>query len=409
MNFQEHTVAEDIAPSEPLAPVKKSVYRYPVSFTGTGSEYFKIWIVNLLLIIVTCGIYYPWAKVRKSKYIYSNTMVDGVAFDYLGTGSVLAKGMLISALFFGIYQLLLSFGNPVILLAFFITALIAFPWLIWKSLRFKMSVTTYRALPFSFVATLKDTYKTYATILLIALLLLVPAVLGSVYFGGFNKYSLLNAKSMLFSFGLLMLAFILLLPPLMYYQLKKYQHNGYQWAGIRIRFHASALKFFKPWLLVFLTTVIAYVILGIVAAVSIPMYGMQSSKHLFDDQIVFWIVMGIAYLFMLVASLFSRAVFSSRLQNLIWNHTQAPGVQFNSNLRALPLLWVYLKNMFLTIITLGLYWPFAIVNLIKIKLSSFTVITALPLSGLATKEVTVKERNAIGESVANMFDIDISL
>ncbi|MEN9912439.1 MAG: hypothetical protein RI956_883, partial [Pseudomonadota bacterium] len=74
-----------------ILPSDTSQYKYPVSFTGTGSEYFKIWIVNLLLTIISFGIYYPWAKVRKNKYIYSNTLVDGVAFDYLGTGSVLLK------------------------------------------------------------------------------------------------------------------------------------------------------------------------------------------------------------------------------------------------------------------------------------------------------------------------------
>ena len=34
----------------------------PISFTGSGSEYFRIWIVNLLLTFVTLGLYYPWAK-----------------------------------------------------------------------------------------------------------------------------------------------------------------------------------------------------------------------------------------------------------------------------------------------------------------------------------------------------------
>lgn len=46
------------------------------SFTGTGSEYFRIWIVNLLLSIVTLGIYSAWAKVRRMKYFYRNTRLN---------------------------------------------------------------------------------------------------------------------------------------------------------------------------------------------------------------------------------------------------------------------------------------------------------------------------------------------
>ena len=45
----------------------------PLRFTGSGSEYFRIWIVNVLLTIVTLGFYSPWAKVRRLKYFYGNT------------------------------------------------------------------------------------------------------------------------------------------------------------------------------------------------------------------------------------------------------------------------------------------------------------------------------------------------
>ena len=40
---------------------------HPVAFTASGSEYFRIWIVNLALTIVTIGIYSAWAKVRSMK------------------------------------------------------------------------------------------------------------------------------------------------------------------------------------------------------------------------------------------------------------------------------------------------------------------------------------------------------
>jgi hypothetical protein len=50
-------------------------HHVPIEFTGSGSEYFRIWIVNLLLTLVTFGIYYPWAKVRRLRYFYGNTLV----------------------------------------------------------------------------------------------------------------------------------------------------------------------------------------------------------------------------------------------------------------------------------------------------------------------------------------------
>ena len=38
--------------------------KLPLEFRGNGYEYFRIWIVNILLTIMTLGIYSAWAKVR---------------------------------------------------------------------------------------------------------------------------------------------------------------------------------------------------------------------------------------------------------------------------------------------------------------------------------------------------------
>ncbi|MGH8034242.1 MAG: DUF898 family protein, partial [Lysobacterales bacterium] len=48
-------------PLVPLPPADSDVHHFRIEFTGSGSEYFRIWVVNLLLLLVTFGIYYPWA------------------------------------------------------------------------------------------------------------------------------------------------------------------------------------------------------------------------------------------------------------------------------------------------------------------------------------------------------------
>ena len=67
----------------------------PFEFRGNGGEYFRIWIVNLLLTIVTLGIYSAWAKVRRLRYFYGNTFVDGHSFEYHGQPLAILKGRLI--------------------------------------------------------------------------------------------------------------------------------------------------------------------------------------------------------------------------------------------------------------------------------------------------------------------------
>ncbi|SMN12025.1 Thymidylate kinase [uncultured Candidatus Thioglobus sp.] len=57
-----------------------TVHRF--EFRGTTAEYFKIWLVNTALTILTLGIYAAWAKVRTKRYFYGNTFLDGANFDY---------------------------------------------------------------------------------------------------------------------------------------------------------------------------------------------------------------------------------------------------------------------------------------------------------------------------------------
>jgi uncharacterized membrane protein YjgN (DUF898 family) len=55
---------------------------YRFQFRGTGREFFRIWIVNFALTLITVGIYSAWAKVRTRRYFYGNTALAGHTFDY---------------------------------------------------------------------------------------------------------------------------------------------------------------------------------------------------------------------------------------------------------------------------------------------------------------------------------------
>src|SRR4249920_2104751 len=81
---------EDSAPSVEAPPVQGAPPESApleldrMSFSGTGPEYFRIWIVNLALTIATLGIYSAWAKVRRLQFFYRHTRLAGAGFDYHG-------------------------------------------------------------------------------------------------------------------------------------------------------------------------------------------------------------------------------------------------------------------------------------------------------------------------------------
>ena len=63
---------------------------------GKTTEFFTIWIVNILLKAVTLGIYHFWAKTRVRRYLWSQTEYDGERFEYHGRGLELFYGFLLA-------------------------------------------------------------------------------------------------------------------------------------------------------------------------------------------------------------------------------------------------------------------------------------------------------------------------
>ena len=80
----------------------------PFRFHGKSGEYFRIWIVNLILSILTLGIYSAWAKVRTNRYFYGNTRLAGSGFEYHAKPITILKSRLIAV---GLLLIYVFIGN----------------------------------------------------------------------------------------------------------------------------------------------------------------------------------------------------------------------------------------------------------------------------------------------------------
>jgi uncharacterized membrane protein YjgN (DUF898 family) len=124
--------------------------RHRFAFAGTAKEYFGIWIVNVLLTIITLGIYSAWAKVRRNRYLYGNTALADGRFDYHARPIQILIGQIIVIGFLIIYNVVLSL-LPALGLILVLVFIIAVPWLIARGLRFNARVTSYRNVRFDFI------------------------------------------------------------------------------------------------------------------------------------------------------------------------------------------------------------------------------------------------------------------
>jgi len=129
-----------------------AIERHAFAFSGEWKEYFGIWIVNVLLTIVTLGIYSAWAKVRRQRWFYGHTHIAGSAFEYHARPMQILIGRIIVLALVGAYNLAVTFV-PLLGIFIGIVFLVAAPWFIARGLRFNARVTSWRNRRFDFTGT----------------------------------------------------------------------------------------------------------------------------------------------------------------------------------------------------------------------------------------------------------------
>jgi len=147
-------------------------------FKGNASEYFRIWIVNIALSILTLGIYSAWAKVRSNRYMYANTYLNGSNFEYnadpvrILIGRIIVVSLYALFVLFSQYLFMFEIAGGIAILA-----LIAMPWLVRQAVGFKLRNTSYRNVPFRYEGKVSSFYGFFILhffLNLITLMLIFP-------------------------------------------------------------------------------------------------------------------------------------------------------------------------------------------------------------------------------------------
>lgn len=133
----------------------KEIRSYSLAFYGTGSEYFKILIVNTILTILTLGLYYPWAKEKKLKYLYSKHTFEETPFVFSGTGKEMFNGFIkaiaIFALLYALFIYLIFMGFTVAaIVSFYVALIMLVPFALHGAYRYRMSKTSWKGIRFGY-------------------------------------------------------------------------------------------------------------------------------------------------------------------------------------------------------------------------------------------------------------------
>jgi len=335
-----------------------------LSFTGKGGEYFVIWIVNLILTILTLGIYSAWAKVRRMQYFYRNTHLAGSSFDYHGKAIAILKGRLIGVALFGGYSVFLQI-MPLVGLSILLLIFVIMPYLLVLSFRFRLYNSSYRGLRFNFIGTVESAYVTF--------LALPFATMATLY----------------------------MLAPFTHQQVKAYQHNNSRFGQSSFSFSARARSFYKIYFFAFMQFVLVLSLFGYGAYL---MYD-DNFKNMPREAYV-GVFIGV-YLLLIIASLLIIPYFMSRIQNLVWNNTALGEHRFKSSMTAFGLAWVIITNFLFIVVTLGLFKPFADIRMARYKIENMAMLPSGSLDDFIASEQ--QKIGAAGMETAEIFDVDIGL
>lgn len=351
--------------SEMRIPAVPQTTEHPFEFHGDASEYFRIWIVNLALSIVTLGVYSAWAKVRTQRYFYGNTRVAGAPFEYLAQPLPILKGRLIAFALFGSYIVSGHFF-PKVQLALALAIALFSPWLIVRGLRFRARYSAWRSLNFRFVGTYGDAYVRF-----LLMYLLVPISLGLAY-------------------------------PYVKAQQKTYMVEELRYGGRAFQFHAKTGDFYPPYLGAFGMIIVWYIVASVAGgALIIGTMNGHSTDPAAIPRWPIYAMVGLIYL----GLFFIMTFLASRLHNLVYNNIELFGNRLRSTLRARELIGLYSTNTIAIVFSAGMAIPWTMIRMAKYRASRLTLLALGDLDEFVA--VTSAEVGAAGSELDALLDFDL--
>ncbi|MEZ5541089.1 MAG: YjgN family protein [Pseudomonadota bacterium] len=378
-------------------------------FTGSGGEYFRIWIVNLVLSILTLGIYSAWAKVRTNRYFYGNTRLDGSGFEYHANPLAILKGRLIAVLLLLVYvfagQML-----PVAGIAFAVVLMLATPWIVWRSIQFNARMTGYRNVRFGFHGALGDAYR---YLLLIPLLPLLASALvaTALLLAGIT----LDAQTGIALIALAVLTTYLLFPYIQKSITAWYLNNTRYGQG-RLQVQLSAGRYYLVYLCLLGWGLLITVVVGAIFGTATMFTGVQlaaAAKEAGGEipnaaMLPLLVATLLLYAALLVIGVWAKAYVKVKIRNYVFGRIGLDDVlRLESDISTGRLFRFYLANILLLLCTLGLAYPWVKVRTARLLAAS----TRAHLSGSLDQYVSQQQsrQSAAGEEIGEAFDVDAGL
>lgn len=338
---------------------------HSASFHGSGKVYARIWITNLLLSLLTLGIYSAWAKVRREQYFHRHLRIDGVGFDYHGDPRAILRGRILFVLILAAYSLT-RYMPPLLAASVTLVAVLLFPWMVVRSLQFRAANTSYRGLRFAFRGRYREALAAYL------------------------------------GYGLLTLLTCGLALPLMMWRQKQFLIGNLGYGADSFGYYATRRMFYKSlWLP---TLALFAVIVG--PALALLYFG-KSALFVFGALLASKILIPWLALVFIMFSLLLMPYARMVALNLAWSNSRLGGARLICGQRFFGYGATQLSNWLLMILSLGLFWPWAVIRNIHYRANHFAIDASESLDEfIAGRKAGA---SALGGEAATALDMEVGL
>ncbi|MFJ5362242.1 YjgN family protein [Pectobacterium sp. CHL-2024] len=382
--------------------------QHRVQFHGKAGEYFAIWLVNGLLTIITLGIYSAWATVRRRRYFYGNTEINGDRFDYHAQPIQILKGRLLVIAGIVLFYIVLAMSPTLgTILALAFAALI--PIIVIRNWRYDAIMSSYRGIRFNYHC---QTGRAYWVLLLCPILLLLAfyAVLAVAMFIGMRSDSPIIIT--LIVLALVVPGFAAVNGIMKMMQLDFYVNNMFfgKTAFKAELTKAAFIKFALISLLIFIPFLIAALsFMGsfIFTLYQIIMMGADA------DTIAMMLLSNVFNMVMMfVVALLGVLVSSSYLvvaqRNYLFNQTSLNGgVKLHSSMQTMSYMGLLITNSLITIFSLGWAAPVAEIRHARYIANATVVEGDLALLHVQAHQDTAN--SALAEEAVQALDLGVGL
>jgi uncharacterized membrane protein YjgN (DUF898 family) len=362
--------------------IGKQQQELKLEFNGSPKEYFRIWIVNLCLTLLSFGIFSAWAKVRKKRYCYSHLSLDGTPFQYLGQPIPILKGRIIAAVIFLLYYL----SNHVFITLFpyvLGAGLVLAPWVLVQSAAFNARYSAYRNMTFRFDGTYLGALKVLSAWGIVPVL-----VIGTI----FKWQGALWAAGV--SLGLFGLLF-----PWWFRNIKNFIATNTIYGGQSGQFGATGGEF---WRIYFMSGLIVSAF-GVVSAITIAISVSLLKNTPLNTQYTVYVFMLPVY----AGYILAYAYIQANMTNAVWNKIRLGPVSFQIRLKSFDMAKLYLTNALGIVASAGMLTPWAVIRTFRYRADHMQVLCHAELTDFQGSKADNVQ--AAGAELSEIFDMDLSI